>query len=186
MIKTKSIKVILIILFITIIMAYNVYAEGFEGMIGFGVGPLLNIPVGEWAESFSLGHGGNLLFYKAILFSNIIEFSTGIQVPTTDIENYTFIEIPFSIDFLFPISIENASTPYFGLGPSCSINISHLKDIETKTKFRAGYNLQSGYLFAPEHWQYTFIDIKIKYSQLFISGPDIRNVDLSLNIGLKL
>lgn len=184
--KLKSKNFIMIIIFLFVINLISLHAVGFEDMFGFAVGPGLNIPVGEWAESLDSGPSGMISFYKTLPIQKIFEFSAGIEVPTTNIENYSFIEIPISFNLLFPFSIENASSAYAGLGPSGSINISHLRNVDTETKFRAGYNLQLGYLFAPEHWQYTFIDLKMKYSQFFINGSDIRNLDILIGIGLKM
>jgi len=184
MIKRKYCLVIFIL--ISAICVTSIHATGFEDMTGVAVGPGINVPIGEWKGLFESGQCGSLSYYSVLPFRSIIEFSCGLEVPTTNIQHYSFIGVPVSVNLLFPFSIENASTPYVSIGPSVSMNISHLRDVTTDTKIRTGYNFQLGYLIAPEHWQYTFIDLKIMYSQFFIFDSDIRNLNLLLRIGLKM
>lgn len=171
----------------SVIFAGFATAKGFEGMVGIEVGPALNFPVGTWSESYGIGAGGNLSILLALPTNHVLEFSAGILAPSPGDElkaaDLTPMEIPIGLGLIFPVAAENASTPYFGLGPAFIIAFDMGEDV---TRGHGGYQAYAGYFFSPEQFNHTFFNLRVRYTQYLIRDySDIRNLDILVGIGLN-
>jgi len=175
------------VIILVFMVSLQTSATGFEGMVGVSLNPTLNIPIGDWSGHYGVGPGGSFSILAALPTNHLVEFSVGVLGPSRDDElaalDLTPVEMPVNLGFIFPLSAENATTAYFGLGPSWIL----LSDVgDDCTRGRAGYQVFTGFLFAPEQFRYTFFDLRAGYYQYIMQDEkDVRNLNISLGMGLK-
>jgi hypothetical protein len=181
-------RILVFSIIFTISFAITAFSQTFENTSTLLVSGGISVPTGDLGDVYGEGPFGRITYRLPTPVSFHIGIETGINGPSSNVEDLELLQIPLRILAVFPFVEESASTPFFAVGGGATINKSENKGNEepdSSTDVYMTYTVQLGYTLRPESMESTLFEIYIRYEQQLINdSSDFRNLDVGLGIGL--